>query len=374
MKVFFRNIRCLCGKELRSLLADPVMMVLIVYVFSVAILAVANGAKMEVEHAAIAVVDEDHSSLSRQLAASFLPPYFKPAVMIPYGKMDDVLDKGDFVFVLHVPSHFERDVLHRKKPTLQLNVDATAMSQAGNGAGYIQAIILQEMTAFLQKYDVAGVAPVQVVVNTAFNPNQTSLWFTSVMQVINNITILSIILAGAALIREREHGTVEHLLVMPVTPSQIMLAKMLTNTLVILVASTLSISIVIEKMLGIPIAGSLWLYMCGSTLYMCSVTALGIVLATLTSSMAQFGLICIPVMIIMNLLSGSTTPMESMPEALQIIMQIVPSTHYVAFAQAVLYRGATWDMVWTRMVAMVIISAIYFVIALVRFWRAIVDI
>jgi ABC-2 type transport system permease protein len=205
-----------------------------------------------------------------------------------------------------------------------------------------------------------------------FNPNLKSEWFNSVMQVINNITMLSVILTGAALIREREHGTIEHLLAMPVTPSEIMLSKIWANGLVILVAAILSMKLVVQLWLQVPIAGSLLLFLAGALVYAFSVTSMGILLATYTTSMGQFGLLVIPVLVILQMLSGSATPMETMPVWLQDGMQIFPTPHFVSFAQAVLYRAAGIDIVWPELLIMAIISAVYFAISGVRFRRTLI--
>jgi ABC-2 type transport system permease protein len=255
---------------------------------------------------------------------------------------------------------------------LQLNIDATAMSQAGNGAVYIESIIAQEVAKFLTGTEVAVPTPVSVVIKAKFNPNLYTSWFSSVMQVINNITMLAVILTGAALIREREQGTVEHLLVMPVVPAEIMLAKIIANGLVILIAAGLSLSFVIQWWLKVPIAGSLSLFLAGGALYAFTVAALGILLGTQTSTMGQFGLLAIPMLVVMQLLSGGATPMESMPVWLQHVMRIVsPTPHFVAFSQAVLYRGADFSIVWPWLVAMAAIGSVYFAFSLHRFRRVI---
>ena len=100
---------------------------------------------------------------------------------------------------------------------------------------------------------------------------------------------------------------------------------------------------------------------------MISVTGLGILIATFTTSMPQFGLLALPILIMMNLLSGSATPMESMPVVLQNVMQLAPSTHFVAFAQAVLYRDAGMETVWPQLLVMAGLGAGFFLIALRRF-------
>lgn len=365
------NIYRLGIKELRSVLADPVLVILLAWTFTFAIYEVAQNAKMEVSNASVAIVDEDRSELSRRIQDAFLPPYFKPAVEIASPEIDRAMDTGEFIFVVNIPPRFEADLLSGQKPEVQVNIDATAMSVAGNGASYIQNIIVQETRDFMKAGGSDLNLPLDVIVRASFNPNLNSTWFMAVMQIIDNITIMAMILTGAALIREREHGTIEHLLVMPVTSIEIMLSKVWANGFVIVVAASLSLTLVVQGLLQVPIAGSKTLFIAGAMIYLFSITSLGILLATMASSMPQFGLLAIPVFVVMNLLSGSATPMESMPQLLQTIMQFSPSTHYVSFSQAVLYRGAWIDIVWPQMLAMIAIGSVFFAVALFRFRKTI---
>lgn len=365
-----KRLRLLSVKELRSLIADPILIAFIAYVFSLAIWQIASGAKLEVESARVAVVDEDHSEISRRIAGALLPPLFRSADQISAPEIDPGMDRGRYVFVIEIPPKFESDLLSAKQPSIQINVDATAMALAGNGAVDIQNIILQEAASFLSGGGSAQ-QPVNLVVRAKFNPDLHSVWFTSVMQVINNIAILSIILTGAALIREREHGTIEHLLVMPVTPMEIMLAKILANGAVIVAASILSLWLVVRGALGVPIAGSMLLFVAGAILFMFSVSALGLLLATYARTTPQFGLLAMPVIIILYLLSGSTTPLETMPGWLQTIMQVTPNTQFVAFAQAVLYRGAGVALVWPHMLALAAIGLATILLCRARFAKTI---
>ena len=366
------NVYRLALKELRSIRADPMMLVLVIYTFSVAVYTVATGASTEAKDLTVGVVDEDRSDLSGRLVNALNPPLFKPPVLITANEIDANLNNERFIFVLDIPPSFESDLLAGRHASLQLNVDATAMAQAGNGAVYIQTIISQEVAKFLSGTEVDAKAPVDVVIHANFNPNLYASWFSSVMQVVNNITMLAVILTGAALIREREQGTVEHLLVMPVVPAEIMLSKIIANGLVILVAAGLSLALVVERVLEVPVAGSLTLFLAGATLYTLTVAALGILLGTIATTMGQFALLAAPVLLVMQLLSGGATPMESMPVWLQYVMRIIsPTPHFVAFSQAVLYRGADLAIVWTLLAAMAAIGSIYFAFALKRFRRVI---
>jgi ABC-2 type transport system permease protein len=283
------------------------------------------------------------------------------------------MDGGRYTFVIDIPPHFEADLKAGRHPSLQVLADATAMTQAGIGVGYIQAIVSRELLAFSLGPGVTVPNPVGLVTRAKFNPNLESSWFMAVMEIVNNITMLAMFLSGAAIIREREHGTIEHLLVMPLTPTEIMLAKVWANGLVIVIATSFSLRFVVQLLLGLPIAGSIPLFIAGLVMYLFSITALGIFLGTLTRSMPQFALLAMPVFIIMNLLSGGATPQDSMPVALRAVMQLSPSTHFVNFASAILYRGAGFDVVWPDFAASAVIGALFFGAALLRFRKALTE-
>ena len=361
------NIFRLGVKEIYSLLHDPVLMGLVVYTFTLAIYTVANGVRTELSNASIAIVDEDRSVLSGRITGAFLRPYFKTAKVIDLQMVDPAMDAGRYTFVLDIPPGFEADLLTGRRPTIQLNVDATAMTIAGNGATYISSIINAELLKFVSRSSGASGLPVDLQVRAKYNPNLSSSWFMAVMQIINNLTILAIVLSGAAVIREREHGTLEHLLVMPVTSSEIMLAKIWANGLVIVLAAVLSLQFVVKGLLGIPIAGSVTLFALGSVVYLFAVTAMGVTLSTVATTMPQFGLLSIPVFVVMNLLSGGLTPLESMPPLLRDAVHVLPSTHFIKFAQAVLYRGAGFEIVWMELLATAAIGVVFFAFGLLRF-------
>jgi len=361
------NIFWLGTKELRSFLRDFVLLGLVIYAFSLAIIAQAGSYSQEVHNAPVAIVDEDHSELSRRIAQAFLPPYFRPPQYITERDIVPLMNMRRYTFVIDIPPNFERDVLGGRDPALQVNVDATVMVQAGLGSGYAQQIITTEIQDFLSHREGTPLSPVNLDVRIVFNPNVTTAWFTTVMGIINNITMLAIILAGAAIIREREHGTLDHLLVMPVTPFQIAMSKVWANGLVITVAVALSLYGVVHILLGIPIAGSIPLFMVGVVIYLFFACAIGIFLATVARSMPQLGLLYMLVYLPMNMLSGSNTPLESMPPWLATAMEASPSTHFVSFAQAILYRGAGIDVVWPQFLLVAAIGGLFFVLAIWRF-------
>jgi len=363
-----RHIVQLGIKEMLSLARDPVLLFLIAYSFTFSVYTPAKSAVMDVINASVAVVDEDHSTVSRQIRDALLPPLFLPAAVIPFGEINRAMDEGKYTFVIDIPPKFQHDLTKGATPTIEVITDATAMSQAGRGPSYIQKIINAEAEPFWAgKGKRENQDLVRLVTRARFNPNMQQSWFVAINQIINNISVLAIFLTGAAVLREREHGTIEHLLVMPLSPYELMFAKIWANGLVVVVAVMLSLFLIVKGAIGVPIAGSIALFLGGLIIYLFSVTALGVMLATLVRSMPQFGLLAFPVFIVMSLLSGGQTPLESMPIALQKFMQFVPSTHFVSFSQAVLFRNATPTMVWPDMTKMLLIGAAYTAFTLSRF-------
>jgi ABC-2 type transport system permease protein len=369
MRRALSNIFWLGTKEVRSMLHDYALLGFLIYSFSLAIYAQAQGNVGEVHAAAIAIVDQDHSALSRDIGKAFLPPYFKPAVLISPADVDRFLDTAVYTFVLDIPPHFARDVTAGRTPAVQVNVDATAAMQAGIGSGYVQQILATQIARYATRSDEAATEPVNLVTHIAFNPNASIAWFNGIMGIVNNVTLLAIILSGAAVVREREHGTMDHLLIMPLTPLQIAMAKIVGNGFVITVAVVLSLFLVVHVLLHVPIRGSVPLFVGGVMIYLFFANAIGIFLGTVARSMQQLGLLFMLVAVPLMLLSGTNTPVESMPPALQTIMQASPTTHFVSFAKAILIRGAGFDVVWPQFVAVFSIGVLFLVLALQRFRR-----
>ena len=371
MHRWLRNIWHLGVKELWGLWRDPAMLVLIAFMFGFSVYSGARSMPETLNRAPIAIVDEDASPLSGRIAAAFYPPQFMPPSMIALQQLDRGMDAGVYTFALVIPVNFQRDVLAGRAPALQLNVDATRMSQAFNGAGSIQQIVQGEVAAFVQRYRGSPAAPVELALRARFNPTLDKGWFGAMTQLINNVTMVSILLCGAALIREREHGTIEHLLAMPVTPTEIMLSKVWSMGLVVLVAVAASLQFVVKGLVGVPVEGSTALFLLTTALHLFATTAMGIFMATMTRSMPQFALLMILVLLPLQMLSGGSTPRESMPLLVQHLMLAAPTTHFTIAGQAILFRGAGLDIVWPQLSWLAAIGALFFGIALSRFRRTI---
>ena len=357
-------------KELWSLWRDPIMLILILYAFTAMIYVAASALPDALNKVPISIVDEDKSPLSARIISAFHPPQFIPPAQISLSDIDVGLDAGDFTFSLDIPPNFQSDVLAGRTPAIQLNVDATRITQAFTGTAYVHQIVTGEVNEFIQRYRGNTIPPIDLITRVRFNPNLSESWFGAIMEIVEMITMLSIILAGAALIREREHGTIEHLLVMPVTPTEIMLSKIWSMGLVVLIASTFSLQFIVQGLLGVPIEGSVLLFIALTALFLFSMTSLGIFLATIAHNMPQFGLLMMLILLPMLMLSGMVTPIESMPSLAANIMKIAPTTHFAAAAQAILYRGAGFDVIWPQALALAVIGTVLFIASLTHFRKS----
>lgn len=366
------NIYWLGTKEVRSALRDTVMVLLILWAFGPAITQRAQALRDNVSNASIAFVDEDRSALSRSLRNVFFGPHFQKPVLIEASEMDEAVDQSRFTFIVVIPPRFEADVRRGASPEIQLNIDATAIIQAATGAGYIEAILSQEVSRFAARKDPVQFTAVDLVTRRAFNPNGDQISFQAVVALLDQLSLLAIALTGAALLREREHGTIEHLLVMPLSAFEIAMAKVLASGLIILVAFSISLTLVVEAYLGVEIAGSRALFGAGTVLYLFSAAAIGVFLGTIARTMAQFALLLLLTIMPMMMLSGGMTPIESQPEWLQPITLLLPSRHYMAFAQAIVFRGADFSIVWPQFMAVAGLGVVFLTASIMLFRRSIV--
>ena len=365
---WFKNVAYLSAKEFRSLFTDPVLIILIIYMFSAALITIANMPTTEVKNVVVAIVDNDHSILSHRLQNSLVPPNFKQVYEIKYADIDRAMDMGEYTFVLDIPPNYERDILKGQAPKIQLLVDATAMTQASIGSYYINQIFTEEINQFLNNASIQNFSPINAAINVLYNPNHSSKWFMGTMQLVGNLNLLILLLVGAAVIRERERGTIEHLLVMPVTSSEIAVSKILANSTVLLSISLLSLVFIVQGVLRVPIEwNAIPLFALGIITFLFSVSALGILLAIIAPTMPQFGLLCIPVYVVMYLLSGTTTPLENMPLFVQQITQFSPTTILGSYAQDVLFRNAGLELVWDKLIKMILLGIVFLTLALLQF-------
>lgn len=365
----FLNIYNLMIKELKIVLYDKGMLIFIVYVFSVAIYIGGTKTSTELKNGSIAFVDSDKSQLSQRLIDAFYKPRFNTPDIISYYDIDKKMDSGYYTFIVLIPSEFEKDVLSNNVPEIQVNIDATRMTQAGIGASYVRNIINQEIETFLKKSSENSFNP-KLVTRYKYNQNLTGDWFGSINEIINNIVMISILLSAASLVREREHGTIEHLMVMPLSSFEIMISKILAVCIIVLIGVCFSIFFIVEILLQIPISGSIVLYLFSTFLVLFATTSMGVFIGTIVKNMPQLGMVFILTILPLMMLSGTMSPYESMPLVLQYLMNLMPTSHFVELSQAILFRDAGITIVYKQMINIFLIGVVFFTITLLIFKKS----
>jgi len=373
MRRMLGNVVWLSRKELSSFLRDWLLVGLVIYAFGPGVYFQADSAADQVNNATVAFVDNDRSPLSRAMAEALYGPWFQTPDLVAAGRTDRLMEDGAYTFIVTMPEGMAADLRAGKDVTVLLQVDATDIMQATVGANYIRAILTREARRFVEAAapSAGDAAGIDMVLRRAFNPNSDATWYEAISALLNWLTNLTVILTGAALIREREHGTIDHLMVLPVTPFEIAISKVLANAMIVFLAFTASLLIVVRTLLDVPLAGSVPLFLAGTCLFIFSAAAIGVLLATAARSMAQFALLVIITVLPMMILSGGASPVESQPQWLQYVTWFLPSRHYLSFSNAILFRGAGFEIVWPQFLLVGALGAVFLGASLVIFRRAI---
>lgn len=370
-----RRLATLTWKELLQLSRDVPLLLFLLYSFSLSVVVSGAGITMQLTNAALLVHDADHSASSRELIHRFQPPYFAFA-----GEIRDPrqglrqLDEGNAMLLLEIPPRFHEALMSGERTAVQLLVDTTNAPQGLSAAGYTVRIAgLFGAERGLASVGLIGTKAALPLVTSAhrvwFNPTQDERWFQSIAHVLRMITIFAVLLPAAALVREKERGTVEQLLVSPLSPFQIMFSKVLAMSGVILLATGLALYGVLHPVFHVPMKGSAGLFFLLTALHVFTTAGFGLVAATLAKNQAQVGMMTLFVVGPMLLLSGITSPYESMPRWVQAIMTFSPLRYYIDMTYGVMLKGAGLDLLWKSVGALLLLGGTLFGFGMWRFRR-----
>lgn len=375
-KNWLRRLSVMNHKEMLQFLRDPIMMLILFYAFVMGVRNAGTSVSMQIQHAPIAFIDNDGSRASRELINNFHEPWFTSHGVLSgarEGRM--MLDSGKVLAVLDIPPQFERTLLRGDPAPIQLQLDGCNSSVAQILDGYVGQVVgplsrrlglLSQGIAFTPTTQPPGLGDDHRI---WFNPNLEDSWFQSVTQLIQVTTMLALLLPAAAMVREKERGTIEQLTVSPLSPLQIILPKVISMTAVIIVGSCLSLFIVIGPMFHVPMKGSLALFFALTAVYVFAMTGIGVFIASVSRNLAQVGLLSMLLLTPMIYLSGKFTPPEAMPSALLAVMYIQPTHYYLDMVFGILLKGAGVRILWESILIMSGIGGIIFIAAMLNFRR-----
>ena len=374
-RVWWRRVQAMTWKELLQLLRDPVLLVFVLYAFTADIYNAASGVSFQLNNAALVLSDSDRTAASRELAARFMPPEFRWAGAMTHPEQgQQMLDDGKAMAVLDIPPGFGAALARGDGTAVQMQIDASNSVQGFLAAVDATQIIARyglEQSASRLGVDLSsGLSTGPVFSNHTrvwFNPNQNDAWFMGISELLNVVTLFSMLLPAAAMVREKERGTIEQLLVSPLSPLQIMLPKIIAMVAVILGGTALGLFGVLIPVFSIPVAGSLLLFFALTTVYVSTLAGIGIGIATVTRNMAQAGMMVILILAPMMFLSGAWTPPEAMPAVMRWGMYVSPLYYYINASYGILMKGAGITVLWPMFAGIVVLGLLVRSVTMLRF-------
>lgn len=374
--IWWHRLIVMTQKEMLQLFRDVPIVAFLVYSFTLAIYITGNGIRSQLHDASLLVHDADHSVSSRELIHRFQAPFFRLN-----GEVADSreglrqLDRGTAVALLEIPPRFHEQLITGEPTAVQLLVDTTNSANGLSAASYAARIVARfgQESAFDKVgglRDSSQDFPLIISDHRVwYNPDQNEAWFECISHLLRQITIFALLLPAAALVREKERGTVEQLLVSPLSPFQIMASKVLAMTMVILGATAVGLFGIMQPVFGVPIKGSIWLFFTLTALFVVTTACMGLAAATLARNQGQVGMMTLLVAAPMLMLSGITAPMEAMPTWVRHLMSLSPLRHFIDIANGILLKGAGLNILWDSVLAMTALGAALFGFGLWRFRR-----
>jgi ABC-2 type transport system permease protein len=374
--IWWNRLAVMTRKEMLQLFRDVPIVAFLVYSFTLAIYITGNGIRSQLHDAGLLVHDADHSVSSRELIYRFQAPFFRLN-----GEVADSreglrqLDRGTAVALLEIPPRFHEQLITGEPTAVQLLVDTTNSANGLSAASYAARIVARfgQESAFERDGSVGdSLQDLPLIISDHrvwYNPDQNEAWFECISHLLRQITIFALLLPAAALVREKERGTVEQLLVSPLSPFQIMASKVLAMTVVILGATAVGLFGIMQPVFGVPIKESIWLFFTLTALFVVTTACMGLAAATLARNQGQVGMMTLLVAAPMLMLSGITAPMEAMPTWVRSVMALSPLRYYIDIANGILLKGAGLNILWDSVLAMMALGVALFGFGLWRFRR-----
>jgi ABC-2 type transport system permease protein len=374
--VWLGQVGILIRKELLQIVRDRALLLFTIYIFTLDILLAAGNAGFDVQQAPIGIVDHDRSTASRDLTYQFRPPHFDSRLLqASPAAAERMLDDGELHALLEFEDGLEQALVRGQPAEVQLVIDGSKVTLGYLIESYSERILAQEGAAWAAAnfarlgVEARAVPEVRMQARNWYNADLRERWFATISELVTMMTVAAIFLPAAALIREKERGTIEQLLVSPLAPFQIVLAKVLAMTVVLLVGSAVAIAVIMVGLLDVPFRGSPALFFGLLSIYAVTTSGLGIVAATFARNSGQVGLIVLLIVMPVLFLSGSWNLVEGMPAWLRSGVELSPLRHFVPIAYGIMLRGAELTMIWGAVLKMLALGATLFAIGVWRFRR-----
>lgn len=352
----------LLKKELLHILRDRGLIVFVLYAFILDVYIAAQGFNLIPEMVSINVYDEDKSYRSRELIDRIKPPAFRePRSIESYREIDELLNESKTVLALVVPPDFEKNI-YRNRASVQILVDGTQSSAAYLSSAYLNFIVKQYSDDFLKERlkltKITGIPYVDVKSRIFFNPDANDKLFEGINEFFLVITLIGMILPASILIREKEYGTIEQIMISPLNIRKLLFIKIIAATLFMLTMISISYEFVLKLWLGFCLKGTIIEFLMICLIYTFATSGLSFIIASIARRFSQIGLLTIAIFAPMLLLSGGWVPPESLPEWLRQLTVISPLKYFMDMGIGLLIRGASIKLIFHSMVKLIILATI----------------
>ena len=366
------SARVLAGvkKEFRQFVRDPVLLIMVSWLYTLEVVICATALSFDLKDEAIAVVDLDRSHASRSLVdaldrSSSFAVRFHPR---SEREASALLARGSVRLVALFPPGYERSLSRGGSADVQLVVDGTNSLMAQTALGLAQRMVATESLRLAGPGGTAAAGPwVENRVRVWYNPDLRFAWSVVISMIATAAYIVGMILPAAGIVREKERGTLDQLLVSPMRPGELIAAKTIPTLIVALLA--LGPSMLIAQAFGLPFRGSPVTLTLFALVFEVSAIGTGVLVASLVRTLQQALFVAFFVLFPVTFLSGTMTPIESMPPALQTASLFSPLRHYVTALLGIFLKGVGLDVLWPELLWTVAIGAALFALAAAVFRR-----
>lgn len=363
----------LIKKEITHLIRDKALIFILLWAFTGAVYTSGSGFTMEVRNFPTIIYDMNNTKESREIIDKFRKPYFKIISQIETEKeLTEWLDSGKASMAVIIAPDFSRKI-NENKAKIQVIVDGTMSISATVAIAYVSEITYGYALEVLEREKLGLTAVyrnlpvIEEKTTVEFNPNTLSSWFMSMLEYFNMITMVCLLVTAAAMVREKEQGTIEQLLVTPVRTWEIFFAKIIPTVLSVAILSPLTIYGILKGVFGVPLRGSIFLFYLVMLFYAFAISSLGLVISTIAKNLAQSMMLMLVILIPMLFLSGAWTPPESMQAVMRNLSLLSPMRYFIDFGYSVLFKGNGIENVWHDILGIILIGGILFVFSVYRF-------
>lgn len=365
----------LVKKEFIHFFRDPIVAGLIFYHFTVCIVLCGYSFVLESNHFKVVIYDMSRSSLSREFTDRFFATeHFDIDRYVD--NMDQVrsrIDSGGAQAALILPADFSRDIQDGRGGNVQYIADGSNANMAGQGIGHATAMIedinrdLTLAALNRQGQQLDELPGISNQVRSMYNQGVREVYFIVISHILVAGIIGGLILSSTAVVREKQLGTIDQLLVTPISTMELLLAKSVAPLVICSVATIFSFLIVVW--FTVPLKGSLFVFAVFTTLFLCSMIGIGILLGSICNNMLQTILLSFLIWFPSTFLSGVATPVANMLPAIQSIAGVLPATHYMNAANGIFQKGLGFSELWPQALGLGISAVLLFSIGAAITWR-----